>query len=233
MLFLNLCVSLYAIDILGTYAFPSPSQSAYAVKERHIVPREWTEIGHPSKSDLIHLQIGLKQRNEGVVESHLLEISDPNHRRYGQHLSIAEIHNIIAPAEDSVELVQAWLQEHDITTVVYSPGKDWASIVVPIEKAEQLLRTTYKTFEHVDGSTISRTPEWSLPVHLHEHIDVVQPTTSFFRPRGNIYQPLLDDTAAVTSWWENEGKAKYTVGVHEHDFVLILADTYEGIRRRS
>ncbi|KAE8822391.1 hypothetical protein PTNB73_08864 [Pyrenophora teres f. teres] len=35
--------------------------------------------------------------------------------------------------------------------------------------------------EHADGRIASRTTRWSLPRHLHEHIDTIQPTTSFFR----------------------------------------------------
>ena len=211
MLFTNLCSPLIAIGITGAYALPAPSISTYAIKERHYVPRDWVEVGSASKSEVIHLQIGLKQRNEGVIEAHLLEISDPKHSRYGQHLSTAEIHEIVSPAEESIALVHAWLEEHDITNTVYSPAKDWVSIVVPIEKAEQLLQTSYRTYGHSDGSTISRTPEWSLPLHLHEHIDVVQPTTSFFRHAANVHMPLLDGKSAGASWWESEGKAKYDV----------------------
>jgi tripeptidyl-peptidase-1 len=50
--------------------------------------------------------------------------------------------------------------------------------------------------------TAVRTPEWSLPVHLHEHISTIQPTNSFFGPRKSapldkraseaIAEPALD-----------------------------------------
>ena len=225
MLFTKLCSSLYAIGVSGALALPSPARSAYAVKERHIVPRDWVEVGPASKSENVHLQIGLKQRNEGIVESHLLEISDPKHHRYGKHLTTAEINKIVAPSEETVELVRAWLAEHDISNAVHSPAKDWVSIVVPIEKAEELLQTSYSTFEHSDGSTISRAPEWSLPLHLHEHIDVVQPTTSFFRPKRNIYSPLLDGTDHGMTWWETEGKQKYDVGGNDILNASVLTDT--------
>ena len=209
---------------------PSGSRSAYAVKERHIVPRDWVEVGTPHKSEAIHLQIGLKQSNEGVIEKHLIELSDPKHSRYGQHLSTEEINKIVAPADESVDLVHAWLAEHDITTVVYSPARDWVSIVVPIEKAEELLQTSYKTFEHVDGSTVSRAPEWSLPLHLHEHIDVVQPTTSFFRPKANFKHPLLDGASQGQSWWELEGKAKYDVSWNDAISFPIFSNIAAGAR---
>ena len=202
--------ALFAVGISGVYALPSPAKSVYGVKERHDPPVHWIELGQPPKDDVIHLQIGLKQQNEGVIETHLLEISDPKHSRYGQHMTHAEIHDIVAPTDETINLVHAWLAEHDIANAVHSPGKDWISIVVTIEKAEQLLQTKYSVFEHSrDGTTLHRTPEWSLPLHLHEHIDVVQPTNSFFRPTADAKLPLLDGGDTGQTWFENEGKAKY------------------------
>jgi len=52
---------------------------------------------------------------------------------------------------------------------------------LPIEKVENLLDTTYHNYKHKDGSIVARTTKWSLPRHLHDHIDTIQPTTSFFR----------------------------------------------------
>ena len=49
---------------------------------------------------------------------------------------------------------------------------------------ERLLDTKYSVFEHEDGDRIVRAPIWSLPNHLHEHIDTIQPTNSFMRPAG-------------------------------------------------
>ena len=50
-----------------------------------------------------------------------------------------------------------------------------------MESAERLLDTEYSVYQHEDGSHMVRTSQWSLPVHLHELIDTIQPTTSFMR----------------------------------------------------
>lgn len=211
----TLAFSLSAIGlILGGDALPTTSSSNYLVKERHAVPSAWTAAGRANKRESINLQIGLKQRNEGLVERHLIEVSDPSHERYGQHLTASEIADIVRPEDESVSQVHAWLVEHDIADIDYSPAKDWISIVVPIEKAEELLQTTYTKFQHRDGHSISRAPEWSLPAHLHEHIDVVQPTTSFFKPRAEIdlkvSGPIVDEHSDHDqSWWEHTGKHQY------------------------
>jgi tripeptidyl-peptidase-1 len=212
----TLTISLSAISALlgATNALPTVSSSNYQVKENHPVPRAWKATGPANKRETINLQIGLKQRNEGVVERHLMEVSDPDHKRYGQHLTAAEVADIVRPEEASITQVHAWLVEHGIEDIDYSPAKDWISIVIPIEKAEELLQTSYTKFEHLDGHSISRAPEWSLPIHLHEHVDVVQPTTSFFKPRADVETtvsgPVLDEqTEETISWWEHTGKYKY------------------------
>jgi tripeptidyl-peptidase-1 len=211
----TLTISLSAIGaLLGADALPTVGSSNYQVKETHPVPRSWKAAGPANKRESINLQIGLKQRNEGLVERHLLEVSDPDHARYGQHLTAAEIADIVRPEATSVSQVHEWLAAHGIEDIDYSPAKDWISIVVPIEKAEELLQTTYLKFEHLDGHSISRAPEWSLPAHLHEHIDVVQPTTSFYQPRAAVEHkvsgPVLDEeTVETQSWWEHTGKFKY------------------------
>lgn len=115
-------------------------------------------------------------------------------------------------------MVQDWLHEHvDPARMSYSPAKDFVSFTVPIAAAEKLLDTKYSVYRHTDGSKLVRTSKWSLPVHLHEHITAVQPTTSFLRtvpqsktfmnvPGGNLqiesYQPVQKptvDTACNTS----------------------------------
>ncbi|KAK5169014.1 uncharacterized protein LTR77_006323 [Saxophila tyrrhenica] len=210
MYFYKLSLSLCAIGIAGTTALPPRVRSDYAVKERHPVPFNWVESGPAPREQNIHLQIGLKQSNEGQIEKHLVETSDPKHERYGQHLSLADVHNMVKPSEETLELVSAWLEDHGIREYVHNPSKDWVSVMMPIEKAEELLQTKYSTYKNWNGAEVSRAPEWSLPQHLHEHIDVVQPTTSFFRASPQTYQPLMDDANAVHQWWEQSGAARYT-----------------------
>ena len=110
-------------------------------------------------------------------------VSDPDHHRYGQHLSVDEVNDLVKPSEEALDLVHEWLLENDITDFNHSPSKDWVEIYIPVDEAERLLDTEYHVYEHEDGSKLIRTPNYSLPSHLHEHIDTIQPTTSFFRTR--------------------------------------------------
>lgn len=110
-------------------------------------------------------------------------VSDPEHSRYGQHLSEVDVKKLVQPADESLALVHEWLAENGIDAghLSYSASKDWIKVSLPVHRIESLLDTKYSVYRHEDGSETVRAPEWSLPLHLHEHIDTIQPTNSFFR----------------------------------------------------
>ena len=120
------------------------------------------------------------------LDTDTLAVSDPANVRYGQHLTEHEVNELVKPSEDALDLVHDWLYDHGIETssLSYSPAKDWIKVSLPVSEVESLLDTKYSVFEHEEGGYIVRTPEWSLPQHLHEHVDVVQPTNSFFRAKA-------------------------------------------------
>jgi tripeptidyl-peptidase I len=111
----------------------------------------------------------------------LSAVSNPEHSRYGQHLSFEEVNELVKPTDETLDLVHEWLLANGITLFDYSPAKDWIDIYVDVESAERLLDTEYSVYEHEDGTTLVRTSEWSLPLHLHERIDTIQPTNAFMR----------------------------------------------------
>ena len=113
-------------------------------------------------------------------------MSDPAHSRYGQHLSKEQVEELVKPSNDASDLVHDWLSDNgiDASQLDYSPARDWIKVSLPVSAVERLLNTKYSIYQHEDGDYLVRTPQWSLPLHLHEHIDTVQPTNSFFRPRA-------------------------------------------------
>ena len=110
-----------------------------------------------------------------------MAVSDPDSANYGKHLTIGQINQLVAPSEDSLSAVESWLASNGVSKeqLSYSPAKDWVSVVLPVSQVEGLLNTKYSTYEGSDGSKLVRTPQYSLPQSLHQHIDVVVPTNSF------------------------------------------------------
>ncbi|KAF8340256.1 Pro-kumamolisin, activation domain-containing protein [Cantharellus anzutake] len=138
---------------------------------------------HSSPRTPITLRFGLTQPYFHQIEFALLEISDPSSPRWTEHLSKEEVEDII--------LLESFLVSHgiDITgdALQRTPASDWISLKTNIEIAEKLLDTTYSIYaNHETRLTTIRTTSYSLPAHLHDHIDVVQPTN---------YSPSVDDGA--------------------------------------
>lgn len=111
-------------------------------------------------------------------------MSDPAHPSYGKHLTSAQVNELIKPCDETLDQVHEWLKESNIDTasLTYTPAKDWINVNLPVSAIERLLDTKYSVYKHEDGTHLVRAPEWSLPTHLHEHIDTIQPTNTFFRP---------------------------------------------------
>ena len=121
-------------------------------------------------------------------------MSDPSHERYGAHLTSDEVTELIAPSETALAGVHSWLADHGVSAqqLEYSPASDWISVAMPVHKAEKLLDTSYSVYRHEDGAYAVRTPQWSLPQHLHAHVDAIQPTNSFMRlsPSRRTFKPV-------------------------------------------
>ena len=159
-------------------------RSGYTVKETHFVPRGWTASDKPPIPDqLLDLKIGLKNKKFAELEQHLYEVSSPTHHRYRQHLSKEEVDDLVRPDEEASALVTEFLQDHGISKeqCKYSSAGDWISVALPVTQVEKMLNTKYSVYRHEDGTSMVRTTEWSLPLHLHEHISTIQPTTAFLR----------------------------------------------------
>ncbi|KAK5938961.1 hypothetical protein PMZ80_009154 [Knufia obscura] len=162
------------------------TRSTYAVKGSHPVPRGWRATERAPKDHKMELRIGLTQGDFKGLEKHLFEASNPRHTKYGNHLSADDVHHFIKPSEEASSAVHEWLYGNGILAeeIEYTPAKDWIKVNLPVSAVENLLETEYHTYVSEDGRTAVRTPEWSLPRHLHEHISTIQPTNSFFGPRA-------------------------------------------------
>ncbi|KAK0190627.1 tripeptidyl peptidase A [Armillaria mellea] len=165
----------------------SEAFAAHVVKERIVPPQEWIPDGLPPSNHIVELRIGLRQSDFDALERHLYEVSDPSHNRYGDYLSKGEVEDLVAPHPESLAAVDAWLSSYGLqeSDYLHSPAKDWLTVKIPVSLAEEILDTKYHVWRHVDsGEYIVRTTSYSLPPHLHDHVELIQPTTIFSRMKG-------------------------------------------------
>ncbi|KJY02362.1 tripeptidyl peptidase-like protein [Zymoseptoria brevis] len=189
-IFLALC------GLSATFAVPLEKKADYAIKDSHFIPSQWKKLAKAHPSHTISLRIGVKQGNFKELERQLLEVSDPEHHLYGKHLSQDDVTSLVAPSQQALGLVHDWLEDNNIRLdqVRYTPAKDWVIVNLPVTEVENLLDTEYHVYENDAGSRIVRTPEYSLPKWLHEHVDTIQPTNYFSDPKAMAKLPFgLED----------------------------------------
>ncbi|KAF9236232.1 peptidase S8/S53 domain-containing protein [Melanogaster broomeanus] len=148
-------------------------------------PRGWVRHGPAPSGHILELKIALPQPHFPILEQHLWEVSDPKHERYGDHLSKAETEALMAPHPETIDAVSEWLASHGIEEehLYRSSAQDWVTIRVPVSLAEEMLDTKYHVYTHSEtGESIVRTISYSLPEIMHEHVELIQPTTMFAEP---------------------------------------------------
>ncbi|KAI0728903.1 peptidase S8/S53 domain-containing protein [Fomitopsis betulina] len=190
---------------LGVLAAAAPAERTHKVKETVRVPRGFTALRPAPPGHIIEFRIGLPQPNFATLEEHLYAVSDPASARYGEHLSKKEVEALVAPHPTSIQLVEEWLASHGLSGgLSWSPSKDWAIIKTTVALAEEMLDTKYHVWKHdASGETLVRTTSYSLPERLHDHVDVVQPTTMFslFKPMRTAYHTFRPNIVIT----ENDG----------------------------
>ena len=130
------------LSVAGS-AYAASCSTAHLLKESVDIPRGWVEHSVPPPDHIISLRIGLPQLNFPTLERHLYEVSDPDHHRYGKHLSKQEVEELVAPHPTSLDAVHEWLGNHGLgeDDIVRSPAKDWITINVPVALVEEMLNT--------------------------------------------------------------------------------------------
>ncbi|KAG6853522.1 hypothetical protein C0991_003517 [Blastosporella zonata] len=166
------------------------------------LPRGWEYHSSAPVDHKFDMRIALKENGIDALIANLWETSDPNHARYGQHLSPAEAEALVAPHPDSRNAVDAWLEHHGIfpENIVYSTGGgEWVTIRVSVAEAERMLHTKYNVYHHPSSSErVVRAMSYSLPRELHNHIDMVTPTTYFSTTRSMRATSFLEPAAQAT-----------------------------------
>lgn len=185
----SLVLRVLAAFAATTVAAPSPDaalQSLFGVPEvlqKVTLPPSWTHVGKAPAHEKLNLHIALKHSNIEGLQATLDDIADHNSPNYGKWLSKEQVRAFTSPADGSIDAVRGWLKAAGIEDGAIShPSPDWIHVSVPVSKAEQLLQANYGVYnDDLVGGTVLRTLEYALPKKLHEHVETVQPTTSFLR----------------------------------------------------
>ncbi|KAI9436568.1 Pro-kumamolisin, activation domain-containing protein [Lactarius indigo] len=165
------------------------------------VPLNWETLGPPPAGTTIDLHISLKAHHENGLIDALYEVSDPRSPKYGAHLSKEQVAQLVAPRADTVELINSWLEHHDVPPSSISTTHDgsWLTLTgVPVPQANVLLGASYQLYRHTgtNDTTILRTTGYALPAVLHRHVRTIVPTTYFASMHTLQQTPATVDVAS-------------------------------------
>ncbi|KAJ6544649.1 family S53 protease [Mycena vulgaris] len=190
--------SLFLASILSLAA-AGPAFQTFVVQESlSSAPQGFAKVGPAAASSPVNLRIALPSKDIAGLEKALLDVSTPSSSNYGNHLTKAEVNAFVAPSDEAVTAVQAWLSSHGLVANTSSSAGDWLSVSVPVSKANDMLSANYQTFKHIaSGKTYARTLSFSLPAEVADFILHVHPTTTFNNPLS--LSPVLSAPQPVSA----------------------------------
>ncbi|KAJ6784144.1 hypothetical protein PWT90_04174 [Aphanocladium album] len=199
--------------LLG-YCIALPAQNA-RITESSVVAPSWKRLQPAHPNATVHLQIGLKHEEHTMkqLELRLFEVSDPKSYKYGRYVDKRELSSLLQASKTAVATVEAWLRSHGISAFTKSAGNDWIRAALPVRKVEDLLDCHYFEFANThDGTILIRTLEWSIPQHIAQYVDAIQPTNSFLRPK-----PSSRYGGPPPPDWEKQGRLPTHAELTEED----------------
>ncbi len=125
--------------------------------------------------DLKHsVVIAIKNRNIDNIEAKLHEVSNPQSKHYGKHLSAAEVAEISSNQASFLE-VNRYLEYQVITVLKTSRNKGYITAEAPVSKWEEVFGNEFHLFKQKDlkNGHLVRAEEYSLPDILVEHVEAV------------------------------------------------------------
>ncbi|KAF8260925.1 subtilisin-like protein [Lactarius quietus] len=200
------------------------------------VPPHWESLGHPPAGTTIDLNIVLMPYNENALIDALYDVSDPKSVKYGSHLSKEQVNRLIAPHQNTLDLVHSWLGYHDIpsSSISMTRGGSWLTLKgVPISQANKLLGASYQLYRHAgtNDTAIPRTIGYSLPTALHAHVQTVIPTT--YLSTRTPWQTPLKHSANSTANMESRGLLRMLSIRDDHINIAVTPSSLRSLYRMT
>ncbi len=163
----------------------APSIELDVLEQLPSTPEGWRQGIAPPAALRLRFRIAVRQENAYHFEQTVLDISTPNHPKYGQHLKRDELKAMLRPSADASQSILGWLEAEGVPETDIEDDGDWINFYVPVSEAERILHTKFHYYTSLlnDIERI-RTLQYSVPKKLHQYIQMIQPTTRFGQMRG-------------------------------------------------
>ncbi|KAF8883763.1 Pro-kumamolisin, activation domain-containing protein [Gymnopilus junonius] len=175
---------LAALLVLASVVVAAPSRrSLHALHEKRAMePTDWVKSRRVDPDWVLPMRFGLVQSNLDKLEEMLVEVSHPRSPKFGQHYSPAEVMDTFAPSKESVDAVTDWLVSSGISRdrLRLTSNRGWIHVNATTAEIEDLLKAEYHIYTHVEtGAEQLGCHNYSLPIRIRDHVDLVKPTVHF------------------------------------------------------
>ena len=114
------------------------------------IPRGWIQGDAVPSSKRLRFRIAIKQQNAHAFEQHVLDISTPDHPKYGEHMTREELKAMLRPSADASESIVGWLASEGVPAKDIEDDGDWVNFYVPATEAERILDTKLVIFDCIE-----------------------------------------------------------------------------------
>jgi tripeptidyl-peptidase-1 len=191
------------VGCLSLLTAANPVSDDHGIFEQlHSAPEEWKAVGSPPVEMLLGFKIALQAAEPTALVRHLQDVSSPSNERYGQHLSIQQLKEILSPSEEAKKSVHSWLKRSGVQNI--DERGEWIHFTATTKQADAMMNTKFLTYRHVRDSNAEaiRTTKVGLPRSVIPHIKMIHPTTRFTQiheQSSNIIR-VKDDPQAVVRY---------------------------------
>ena len=191
--------------LAASQASPVPYYGHRVVEQLPGIPEGWSEDRPPSPSTSMKFRMAIRHDKTAEIEQKAVDISTPGNRLYGQFMKREEIDDLLRPSDNALNAILSWMKSEHVPNDKIERHGNWLTWTIPVSQAEKMLHTRFRAFRNDDSQNVDiRTLEYSVPRHVYDHIQMIQPTTRFGdsnpqEPPWSNYSPdphSLDDSCS-------------------------------------
>lgn len=169
-----------AINGVNAAVAPISATDLAVVESLPQIPHGWQQGASVPAGRRLRFRIAVKHENAFAFEQHVMDISTPDHAKYGQHMNRDELKAMLRPSTHATAAILSWLSGQGVPARHIEDKGDWINFRVSAGKAEQMLDTKFYYYSDAARRVKEiRTLHYSVPQKLHDYIHMIQPTTRF------------------------------------------------------
>ncbi|EGC33182.1 hypothetical protein DICPUDRAFT_154796 [Dictyostelium purpureum] len=134
----------------------------------------WIQHNRAGKHEIVNFHVALNQRNLDVLESTLLDVSNPESPNYGKYWDMESVLALVAPEQSVVDQVAQFLRNSGCQSIeVHS---DFIKASAPVSAVEKMFSVDMFNYKHAHkaGQTLVRSKQtYTLPKEIREHVHIV------------------------------------------------------------